>query len=292
MTWMTAVRDHPERPAATQVHVLFALALRMDWSTGQGFASTGQLASDAQCEERTVRRATGWARKAEMLVQSRRGHRLGNGKVIASEWCLAMPVDNHVSTGQGRPVEKISTGQGSNLNRTGDASQPDCSTPPSELSSSETSSSLSASASASGQDERETDFDVDEREPDFELLAAAVPGADERDIENAITNLQMEQFHGRIRSVRGYLRKLIANGDAKALVDDAAAQRRRDDSAIAKYGDPFGAPAPANTVTGYVIDDIPAWCGKCERHTHMRENDDGQPYRCPECHPGIRAVTQ
>lgn len=30
----------------------------------------------------------------------------------------------------------------------------------------------------------------------------------------------------------------------------------------------------------------PAWCGKCDEHTRMREKPDtGLPYRCPACHP-------
>lgn len=27
------------------------------------------------------------------------------------------------------------------------------------------------------------------------------------------------------------------------------------------------------------------WCGKCNRKTHMREDAEGRPYYCPECHP-------
>jgi hypothetical protein len=91
MTWMTAVRDHPARPPALQVHVLLFLALRMDWQTGCGFASTAQLAADADCSNPTVKRATGWGRESGMLVQARRGHRLGDGRTVASEWRLAIP---------------------------------------------------------------------------------------------------------------------------------------------------------------------------------------------------------
>jgi hypothetical protein len=42
---------------------------------------------------------------------------------------------------------------------------------------------------------------------------------------------------------------------------------------------PKGAPPPAR----------PLWCGGCDEHTRLRENDAGQPYRCPQCHP--RAVS-
>jgi hypothetical protein len=128
LEWMAAVRDHPERPPALQRHVLFSLALRMDWQTGCGFASGGQIAGDADCEERTVRRATGWARGAQLLVQTRRGHYISPERKVSSEWRLAIP--------QGQPdtadlLEGKPTGQQTQPNRTGETSQPDSSTPPS-----------------------------------------------------------------------------------------------------------------------------------------------------------------
>lgn len=27
------------------------------------------------------------------------------------------------------------------------------------------------------------------------------------------------------------------------------------------------------------------WCGKCDQRTHMLEDNDGRPFRCPDCHP-------
>lgn len=131
MTWMAAVRDHPDRPPAMQRHVLNSLALRMDWSTGCGFASTGQLAADAGADERTIRRATKWGREHDMLVQSRRGHRVSSERVIASEWRLTVPGETQQDTGvrlegkanrTGRPAQPDSspepTGQGGRPNRT------------------------------------------------------------------------------------------------------------------------------------------------------------------------------
>jgi hypothetical protein len=115
-SWLTAVRDHPERPAAHQCHVLTMLALRMDWKTGCGFASTGQLVADAEAAERTVRRATSWARRSALLLQTRRGHRLGNGQVAASEWQLTQPATPDLLTSQ--PANgATSTGQSGHLNR-------------------------------------------------------------------------------------------------------------------------------------------------------------------------------
>lgn len=29
----------------------------------------------------------------------------------------------------------------------------------------------------------------------------------------------------------------------------------------------------------------PPWCGVCDEHTRQRENDEGLPYRCPQCNP-------
>lgn len=87
--WLMEVRDHPKRPPAMQRHVLTMLALRMDWTTGSGFVSTFQLMADADASKITVWRATKWARDNDLLVQTRRGHRLGNGQVVASEWQLS-----------------------------------------------------------------------------------------------------------------------------------------------------------------------------------------------------------
>jgi hypothetical protein len=44
---------------------------------------------------------------------------------------------------------------------------------------------------------------------------------------------------------------------------------------------PKGAPPPPR----------PAWCGECDVHTRMCENDAGQPYRCPNCNPRSTGMT-
>lgn len=108
--WLAAVRDHPERPPSAQRYVLVCLALRMDWVTGRGFASTGQLAADSDAEERTIRRATGWARDTGLLLRTRRGHRLGNGRVTASEWQLTQPVTGDLLTLSQPDNGRVSTG--------------------------------------------------------------------------------------------------------------------------------------------------------------------------------------
>lgn len=89
--WLKAIRDHPDRPTQAQRHVLTMLALRLSWETGSGFASVPDLCADADVKPRTVKYATSWARDAALLVCTRRGHRLGNGQVAASEWLLIIP---------------------------------------------------------------------------------------------------------------------------------------------------------------------------------------------------------
>ena len=60
---------------------------------------------------------------------------------------------------------------------------------------------------------------------------------------------------------------------------------------------PDGVKSPA-AVLGARLDDLPpaekdsrsaaqrlAWCGRCDEPTRQRENAEGHPYRCPDCHP-------
>ena len=99
--WLAAVRDHPHRPGPLQRHVLTMLALRLDWSTGRGFASVRDIAADADASDHTVKRATGWARSdaVGLLHRTRRGHRLGNGTLVASEWQLVCPPSQRATEG-------------------------------------------------------------------------------------------------------------------------------------------------------------------------------------------------
>jgi hypothetical protein len=96
-----------------------------------------------------------------------------------------------------------------------------------------------------------------------ELLAAAVPGATEREIEQAITTIQTRHASGEIRSVRAYLKKIIAEGDAADLIDVARAEIRHDS-------------VPVSWQT-------PNWCGHCDERTRLTDED--RPRRCPDCHP-------
>jgi hypothetical protein len=122
LLWMRAVRD--ARPTVARLAVLLCLALRMRLD-GSGYASERQLADDAMVTDRTVRRSTQWARDAGYLNRTRRGHRRGDGTVIASEWMLTDPSQpvtrallSAMSTGQQGPID-------GGLNRTRPPSQPD-----------------------------------------------------------------------------------------------------------------------------------------------------------------------
>jgi hypothetical protein len=153
LVWLAAVRDHPQRPAAPQCWVLTALALRLDWAAGSGYVSTERLRSDAGITERTVRRATTWARRHGLLVMTRRGHRMGDGRKVASEWALALPSQpvtaDTLSESQPDTTDRLRAPQPgtalvlhsksqpdtrvrlTDLNRTITPSQPDSRTPPS-----------------------------------------------------------------------------------------------------------------------------------------------------------------
>jgi hypothetical protein len=148
---MTAIRDHPERPSADQCLVLDRLALRMDWQTGCGYASVAQLAADTGCSEATVRRALTWARGNELLIRTRRGHRVTSERVVASEWRLTQPVTaEQLEAEPTQPVtaEQLEepTAQNGRANRSEDATQPLTGDAPSRPSPSRPSSSANAGA--------------------------------------------------------------------------------------------------------------------------------------------------
>ena len=110
-SWLIAIRDHPDRPPAMQRHILTMLALRMNWTTGQGFAGIRDLMADADASKATVCRATRWARDSQLLLCTRRGHYVSAQTAIASEWQLTRPVDN---PGQGLTREPLGQSQGLN----------------------------------------------------------------------------------------------------------------------------------------------------------------------------------
>lgn len=96
LEWLRALRDDP---AVTGTRLLVLLTVGT-YLNGSGFLSVDQIAASTGLGRRTVIRHLGWARRTGWLVQTRRGHRLGNGGVVASEYQLAGP-----STGQRRHVD-------------------------------------------------------------------------------------------------------------------------------------------------------------------------------------------
>lgn len=86
--WLGSVYCHDSRPPALQRDVLTALAVKFADRAGEGYASIESLAGFCGASRSTVQRALRWARATGLLQRKSRGHRLGNGKVLASEWQL------------------------------------------------------------------------------------------------------------------------------------------------------------------------------------------------------------
>jgi hypothetical protein len=124
---MRAVRDADPKFTSSRQAVLLCLGLRMD-KYGRGFASARTLGVDAGVTERTARRATDEATGRGFLNRTRRGHRLGNGTALASEWKLNLPGEPDPQPDTGVRLSEtsdVSTGHQDHLNRTEEHSQPD-----------------------------------------------------------------------------------------------------------------------------------------------------------------------
>jgi hypothetical protein len=90
--WLTAVCDHPDSPPAAYRSALLGLALKLDWTTGEGFASIADAAAKAGCATATVKRATSWAAERGLLARTHRGRHVGRGRHSrASEWQTLVP---------------------------------------------------------------------------------------------------------------------------------------------------------------------------------------------------------
>jgi hypothetical protein len=228
--WLAAVRDHPDRPAALQRHALTMLALRMNWTTARGFASMRDIAADADVSDHTVKRATGWARsdKVGLLVCTRRGHRLGNGSTVASEWQLTLPADNQ---SQGATAGTL-TSQGANgtgLKVPAAASQGASGATHQESSPSQSSSSAPAAAGA---------------------IRAAEPGATDDEIEIYLAKIVKERAPANLDR---YIAGMRAASHAAGIAAIRAERGRRERAAAAaavsaarrgpecEHGEPGGA---------------------------------------------------
>jgi hypothetical protein len=223
--WLTAVRDHPDRPAALQRHALTMLALRLDWATGRGFASMRDIAADADASDHTVKRATSWARsdKVGLLLCTRRGHRLGNGTTVASEWQLTMPEGDQslgatggTLTSQGANGTRLKVPTGAPQGASGATHQ--------ESSTSQPSSSAPAAADA---------------------IRAAVPGATDNEIEIYLANIAKE------RAPANLARYVAAMKAASHVTGLAAIRAERERAAAAAAIDTAGrGPACEHGVRG------------------------------------------
>jgi hypothetical protein len=190
--WLTAIRDHPERPPPMQRHVLAMLGLRMDWATGRGFASTQQLGADSDASKATIVRATMWARGAAFLVQTRRGHRLGNGQAAASEWQLTQGLTHDTLNSQGLNGHASRSQQG-DLKVSPETHHQESST---------SQSSSSPRARAAG------------------IIRGAFPDAADEEIEAITENIKNAH---QPRNLPAYIASLAAGGDLRLPCDVAAA---------------------------------------------------------------------
>ncbi len=86
-----ALPDHPTKPPASQLGALALFASRMDARTGCGYVALDQVSADTGAGHNTVDRALAWARMYGFVHQAARGHRLGNGRPVASGWQLSTP---------------------------------------------------------------------------------------------------------------------------------------------------------------------------------------------------------
>jgi hypothetical protein len=205
LLWQKAVRDHPDRPQPAWCHVLWCLALRLGWKTGTGYASIEVLAADAGCSASTVKRATDWARKAGLLVQTSQGGRRGT-EVRASEWMLCPPVPTALPRPVGRtsptappgPVGTFPIGQEQLPNSSGEASQQLSPDPP----------SLPKNHLA-----KESSLSRTERGLYARLVAEL--GATEREANWIVQNAREDPS---IRQPFAYLRKALDNGDGPELL--------------------------------------------------------------------------
>jgi biotin operon repressor len=196
LMWMRAIRDHRPKPGprSARYPVLWGLALRMR-KDGSGFVSMQTLAEDVEWGESTVRRHIKWARDTGYLLRTRRGHRLGDGTAIASEYRLTQPLT-------GEQLTEVSTAQMGILNRSDDGSQPLTGERTRESSTRESSSSVSPRVRAT-------------------LTEAGV--ADD-EIDEILERIQVEHHP---RNLAAWLATVAGNGDLAPIISEVREQRTK-----------------------------------------------------------------
>lgn len=204
--WLKAVRDHPDRLDHAQYRALACLALRLDWVTGEGFASIAEVAADADCGERTARRAITWACEHELLVRTAQGRHVGRGSSgRASEYRTCVPLQPVTRDPLPRSQQVtrdrlpgLPAGHTASGSRSCRASQPVTSGHPSKSNTSNSYPSKGAQASACA------------------TVHAAFPHLTADETEQIVETITREH---RPRNLGAYVKALAANGDLRLPCD-------------------------------------------------------------------------
>jgi hypothetical protein len=249
--WLAAIRDFPEQPTAAEFRVLTMLAIRLTWKTMEGSASTADLVSDASASAAVVERATAWARTHGFLEQTRRGHRLDDGRVVKSCWRLIVPQPiateglGDLSTAETQPIATEGLGP------------PNPSVAETQPIATEGLSSFVVRVL----DSRVSDHPIGgRRHPDW--LASELRGMDDDEIDSVLARIRTD--HG--ARTLGYIRRMAANGDlARYLACDRDGPDRHSDAC--RSGDSRSCKA--------------SWCG-CRCHGKARPAS-AMPGESPGC---------
>ncbi len=89
--WIAALHQQPGLHATQRDLLTYLAVKRLDYGTGSGYCSVRSLAEAKGVHESTVKRALDLAQQAGLLRRTRRGHRIADGVVAASEWQLIYP---------------------------------------------------------------------------------------------------------------------------------------------------------------------------------------------------------
>jgi hypothetical protein len=107
--WIRSLYEHADLTCMDREILVYLATWKLDFDTGTGHCSVAALADKKAgglgCSERTVKDALARAVEHRLLVRTRRGHRLGDGTVTASEWRIVYPEP----TGTQVPVGDSST---------------------------------------------------------------------------------------------------------------------------------------------------------------------------------------
>jgi hypothetical protein len=86
--WSWRMRDHKPKPRGATVGIVWTLAAILDPATGCGWASRATVADKTGESEAGVKRALRWAQDQFLIVRVKRGNRVTDDRMAASEWRL------------------------------------------------------------------------------------------------------------------------------------------------------------------------------------------------------------